>query len=663
VTAFQFVGGKGGVGKTTHAAMAALHAASRVRTLLVTTDPASSLSAVLDVPVGTAPAPVQGAPRLYAASVDAKTAFHRWLAQRRELLATIALRGTYLDDEDVARLLKLSLPGIDEIVGLLEVVRMAREPEPGYPSFDQVVVDTAPTGHTLRLLSAPALLGRVAALLDSLQSHHRTVVHALRGSYQGDAADALIAELERDGTSHSAMLRDRDATLITWVTIPEPMALEETSDAVRELEKAGIHIGRLIVNRMTPASADSCAWCRARRTFESRALAPLARRLGGREILAFPELPHEPRGVAALRAAAKHVRTWELPPPAAPLPQRIRARLADLPPEGGSHAEVQPAPVASGFSRKALDTVTGDARWILFGGKGGVGKSTCAAAAALHVARHKRVLLLSVDPAHSLGDVFAAKFDNQPRVVPGGPAALHVREIDAAAEMDRFRAKYIAAVDDAFGRIARSAGGDQAAFRDLIDLAPPGIDEVIAVADVADAVADRKGEYDVIITDTAPTGHALRLLQTPAVLRDWTLALMAILLKYREIVGAGTLAQLLVQLSKRLRGLQDILADRTQSRFVVVTRAAVLPLRESLDLIEALHPIGLSAGAIVVNAAGAGDCRRCRSSRIEQARVIAQLRASAAGGACAIIEAPAEIPPPHGVEALTEWGLAWRRLT
>ena len=130
--------------------------------------------------------------------------------------------------------------------------------------------------------------------------------------------------------------------------------------------------------------------------------------------------------------------------------------------------------------------------------------------------------------------------------------------------MARFREKYVAAVDDAFARIARTAGGDQAAFRELIDLAPPGIDEVIAVADVAEALTEGKGHYDVIVTDTAPTGHALRLLQTPAVLREWTQALMAILLKYREIVGAGTLASLLVQLSKRLRGLQEILADPAQ---------------------------------------------------------------------------------------------------
>src|SRR5215213_45429 len=117
--------------------MAALQLASRGPTLLVTTDPAASLSAVLGVRVGAEPAPVRGAKGLEAAYVDATRAFNRWLSQRRDLLATIAVRGTYLDDDDVARLLKLSLPGIDEIVGLLEVVRMARETA---PSFDHVVV-------------------------------------------------------------------------------------------------------------------------------------------------------------------------------------------------------------------------------------------------------------------------------------------------------------------------------------------------------------------------------------------------------------------------------------------------------------------------------------------------------------------------------------------
>ena len=209
--------------------------------------------------VGSVPAPVRGAKHLYAANIDAATAFDRWLAPRRELLAAIAVRGTYLDDEDVARLLKLSLPGIDEVIGLVEITRLSqglprRSGEAAKAGFETVIVDTAPTGHTLRLLAAPALLGRVAGVLDSLQSHHRAVVSALRGSYRGDAADSLIAELEREGEGLAAMLRDREASEVTWVTLPEPMALEETSDALAALAAAGIPVRRLIVNRVSPES-------------------------------------------------------------------------------------------------------------------------------------------------------------------------------------------------------------------------------------------------------------------------------------------------------------------------------------------------------------------------------------------------------------------------
>jgi arsenite-transporting ATPase len=230
--------------------------------------------------------------------------------------------------------------------------------------------------------------------------------------------------------------------------------------------------------------------------------------------------------------------------------------------------------------------------------------------------------------------------------------------------MTRFRQKYVGAVDDAFARIARTAGGDHAAFRELIDLAPPGIDEVIAVADVAAALTEPKARYDVIVTDTAPTGHALRLLQTPEVLREWAQALMAILLKYREIVGAGTLASLLVQLSRRLRGLQDILGDPAQARFVVVTRAAALPSAESASLIASLGALGIAVQAVIVNAAGAGSCPRCRASARAQVDETARLRrAIGAGTGYAMIEAPAEVPPPHGAAALEAWGIAWRQIT
>jgi len=597
---------------------------------------------VLGVPVGADAAPVRGAKDLFAANVDGTRAFERWLEPRKGLLSQIAIRGTYLDEEDVGRLLKLSLPGIDEVIGLLEIVRMARAFGAG---LDRVVVDTAPTGHTLRLLAAPSLLGKVAALLDSLQAHHRTVVSALRGSYRADAADSLIVELDRDGDALAALLRDRERTQITWVTLPEPMALEESSDAIGALESSGIRVDRLVVNRMTAPPPQSCGWCDARRQFEARALAPVARRFEGREILAIPELTREPRGLPALREAGKLMRAWRPPPGSGPLERRVRASQPDS--DGRRERSVAPA-----FRREKL---------LLFGGKGGVGKSTCAAAVALDLARTDRVLLLSTDPAHSLGDVFGARFGNEPRPVRGAPS-LHVREIDAAAEMNRFRRKYVAAVDDAFARIARAAGSEQSAFRELIDLAPPGIDEVIAIADVAETIANPDSPYDLVVVDTAPTGHALRLLQTPAVLRDWTLALMSLLLKYRELVGAGALAALLVQLSKRLRSLQDILADPSKCRLVAVTRPAGVPIDETLELLRGLAPLGITVDRVIVNATGAGTCSRCREQARAQRAAVVRL-SKALGSGYAIIGAPAEMPPPHGASRLLDWRAAWRRIT
>jgi len=171
------------------------------------------------------------------------------------------------------------------------------------------------------------------------------------------------------------------------------------------------------------------------------------------------------------------------------------------------------------------------------------------------------------------------------------------------------------------------------------------------------SVIDARAEYDVIVVDTAPTGHALRLLQTPSLLRDWTQALMALLLKYREIVGAGTLAALLVQLSKRLRGLQEVLVDPLRTRFIVVTRPAALPSIESRALIASLRGLGIAVDAVVVNAAGRGDCRRCRAIARAQAASIAAWKGYA------IIEAPAEMPPPHGVARLLNWQSAWRQIT
>ena len=247
---FHFFAGKGGVGKTTCAAAAALAAAeSGRRVVVVSTDPAHSLGDALGRRVGpvTRRVPVR-AGRLEAIELDADRALARWLARRRGTLRTIAERGTYLDEEDLERLLRLSFPGVDELMALVELGRLARQGR-----YELVVVDTAPTGHALRLLGMPETLRRVAGVLNDLYAKHRFLADSLGRGYRAGPADRLIEELDADGRRLAALLRDAERCRFTWLLLAEELTLEETRDGVAALAREGMRAGELLINRLTPA--------------------------------------------------------------------------------------------------------------------------------------------------------------------------------------------------------------------------------------------------------------------------------------------------------------------------------------------------------------------------------------------------------------------------
>jgi len=202
----RLFGGKGGVGKTTCAAAAALAAAeSGRRVLIVTTDPAPSLGDALRADLTGEPSPIptrRGT--LLAAELAAGPALSHWMAEHREPLREIAARGTYLDVEDVDRFLSLSLPGADELMAWLEVARLARKTARD-EVFDEVIVDAAPTAHTLRLLAMPEAIRRFAGVLDRLQERHRWMAERFGGVWRPDETDALAADLAAQGRSGCAI--------------------------------------------------------------------------------------------------------------------------------------------------------------------------------------------------------------------------------------------------------------------------------------------------------------------------------------------------------------------------------------------------------------------------------------------------------------------------
>jgi arsenite/tail-anchored protein-transporting ATPase len=593
-------------------------AAGGRRVLVVSTDPAHSLGDAIGERLS-------GRPRrlwrgLFAAELDADGALLRWFRERERAFRVLASRGTYLDDEDVDQLFSQSLPGVDELIGLIELLRLS-----GAGKYDQVVVDTAPTGHTLRLLAMPETLARLGRVLLDLQQKHRWMSQSLRGRYLPDASDAVIEGIERQAEELRALLRDPEGCAFRWVMLPEELALREALDGKAALERLGGRIAQVLVNRLTPPPRGPCTLCGGRRAEEARVLSEARKAFANTPMRLAPALAAEPRGLAALRRfSAARAR--------APRPGRTRPLRAGgapwIPPDG--------------------------IRLLLFGGKGGVGKTTCAAACALHLARGgKRVLLLSTDPAHSLGDALGAALSDEPREVA---ERLTARELDADRAFAARRDQYRRNVDELFDELRGGAGFDatfdRLVVQDLIDLAPPGIDELFALFAVSDALQDGS---DVVVVDTAPTGHALRLLEMPEKALGWVHALLAILLKYRRVIGLGDLARTLTAMSRELRELRQLLRDPARALFVPVTRAAALPRLETQRLLGALRRLGVPAGPLLVNALTPPGCARCRRAARAEAGEVAALR----GRTPAMLAAPAVAPPPRGARALLAFGRTW----
>src|SRR5206468_2947282 len=159
----------------------------------------------------------------------------------------------------------------------------------------------------------------------------------------------------------------------------------------------------------------------------------------------------------------------------------------------------------------------------------------------------------------------------------------------------------------------------------------------------------------VVALDTAPTGHALRLFAMPDAALEWVHALLAILLKYRTVVGLGELASDLLDVARDLRALTALLRDPARTRVVAVTRPAALPRLETARLLRGLRRLRIAVGAVMINAvtpdSAARHCPRCRRAAAGERREITALAAavrSAAGRRYAMISAPVEAPPPGG---------------
>ena len=257
----------------------------------------------------------------------------------------------------------------------------------------------------------------------------------------------MIAEIDREGRELAGLLRDAALARVSWVSLPEPMSVAETAAAAATLAADRIPLRDVIINRLTPPPPQRCWWCDGRRVIERQSVRRLRSHLPGVPTRAVMARAIEPRGVGALQKIGRELLSES-------------TATADDPPARALRSPRRPSARSSDARVTAL-LIRSETRLLLFGGKGGVGKTTCAAAAALAIAAgtQKTVLLLSTDPAHSLADVFGQVIGDSPTQLRAGPSNLRVREIDASAEFDRIRARYARGIDALFDRLAGDSSG------------------------------------------------------------------------------------------------------------------------------------------------------------------------------------------------------------
>ncbi|MBV9923506.1 MAG: ArsA family ATPase [Acidobacteria bacterium] len=657
-TRYLFFGGKGGTGKTTAAAataLALLDAAAPAESLLLfSTDPAHSLSDSLDVEVGDRMAEVArrgrraDAPRLFAREMDAAAALEEFKGRHRAVLAEIADRGTILDEADINDLLDLSLPGMDEVMALFELSEVERAGR-----FARVVVDTAPSGHTSRMLRLPEVFARWVGALDVMSEKHRYMVahFARRGHVREDEVDLFLRDLAARVAAVRAMLFDPARASFVLVTIPEAMAFEETARYFESLRAEGAPVTDIVVNRVERGHR-ACPFCRARASMQTRWLDATDKEFKTLRRHRVPLFPSEVRGTKALREFARYL--WEVTGGSPTVREGVRLpskRMMD---------DVRP-PLRSGFRLEPK-------RLVIFGGKGGVGKTTAAASYALALAEtdpRSRVLVFSTDPAHSLSDSFNEQVGELKRGLAGAPN-LDAMELNPAARFEELKERYRRWTDELFESLTGGSRWevkfDREAMRELVALAPPGIDEIAALSTVSDLIDE--GEYSTIVLDTAPTGHLLRFLELPEVALAWVRTFIKLLLKYKNVVRWGGVAEELVALSKAIKRVAALLTDAESCEFVGVAIPERLSLEETARLAARLEALRVPMRRLVVNNVlseeAARACDFCAARRKAQTPVVREFGRRLPGVELFLApERPGEV---RGRDGLLEHFRGWQRI-
>jgi arsenite-transporting ATPase len=553
-TQFVFFSGKGGVGKTSMACTHALRYADEgQRTLVVTTDPASNLADVFEQAIGHQITPIAPVANLWAMEIDPDRATEEYIDRAMApIRAAFPLPMVQVMEEQMSGPCTAEVAAFDRFTDFLDV------PSSNGQTFDVVIFDTAPTGHTLRLLELPA-------------EWSQSIDSASEGSGQtciGPAA--AIQDAKHKYERAMAIMRDPAQTTFVFVLHPEAIAIKETQRAVTELGKLDIHTHQLIVNGLIPPQATDNPLFAARAAMQTRYLQQIETKLplpARRMVLLSGEI----KGVDRLREVGRmffdgvnesssNQRTSES------ANRRPRADLRAATPDILSR--VSP---------------NGHRRAVFFAGKGGVGKTVASCITAVWLARQGyKTLLLTTDPAAHIGDVLGKPVGDD-AVPVEGVQNLWAAKIDPKAAADVYKQRIL---DD-----ARRRGRPEASIKVMAEeLDSPCTEEMAAFDKFIDFAS--QADWQAIVFDTAPTGHTMRLIELPM---DWSQQLDVKVFASVDTTAADDVAK------QRFGDVIAMMRDPARSTFAFVMYPESTPILEAYRASEELRTVGIEPGLVVAN--------------------------------------------------------------
>ena len=633
--------GKGGVGKTTLATAFASNLAEdspKEAVLLITSSTSQAITDLIQKKLGPKPTKLfagKGEGGLYAAEVEPKAALKPFVEKYKAAIDDAAHKGLIIGESDLAKIFEQSIPGLEDLVGLFNVLDLVET-----KAFDRVVLDTAPTSHTLHLLDLPAQMRKFIGL-----------VRAEKPVGKGKPKDAappapvgsgfleeVTGKLERLG----ALLKDPARTAVHLVTLAEPVPEAQTRMYFTQLKERGLPLVDIIVNGIE--EKEGCPACSGRRGLQ----APHVRKYQSLDKLIPIQLVARrelgPLGLEQVRKLGKEWATGK------------ETKLLEFSPAEGPPALVR-APSMPPIAAPPLPPT----RLIFFVGQGGVGKSSCAAAAAVTLTEKEGpVLLISTDPSHSLSDVLQSRLTDTETQVKG-TKGLYARELDTMGWFNALRKRFKEKAERVFEAHATKGSDvpyDREILRNLLDSAPAGIDELAAMSVLTDALVQER--FKRIVVDPAPTLDTLRLVELPETARAWLTALHTVFTKYRT-KGLGELAEDVANMLKHVKRFEDALASPSESRFVVVTRGEELAVLKTERLVEALQRRKLAVERVLVNRVlPKNECAKCENRRKQE---LAEAKNIEKKIGLPVTVAPALGRHPAGLRELKSFRTSWYALS